>query len=192
MRLLSFLLSGVLLYTAVLLLTSLFAQPPYHWVGATAAAVFLPLWYLLSAVNARKGIASGYGLGLELAVFTAAFGGPAALALSTWWISTTRWEGGPVITTGRTPVILAAGIAMWTATVLLTGLLSPTAPAVTATAFFLPLWLLVAVANGLVGVIAAGYTPAEEAPVLLVNFSVPAAAAASWVAPWRAARRSRT
>jgi hypothetical protein len=42
---------------------------------------------------------------------------------------------------------------------------------------FLPVWLVVSVINLAVGVRSAGYTVAEELPVLLVIFGVPAAAA---------------
>lgn len=49
---------------------------------------------------------------------------------------------------------------------------------------FLPLWFLVAAVNLWIGVTRAGYTVAEELPIFLVVFGVPAAvAAAVW---WRA------
>lgn len=43
---------------------------------------------------------------------------------------------------------------------------------------FVPVWLLVAIANLWVGVAHAGYSVREELPILLVVFAVPAAAAA--------------
>jgi hypothetical protein len=43
--------------------------------------------------------------------------------------------------------------------------------------YFLPLWLLAAAANMLIGVRSAGYSVAEESPVLLLVFAIPAAAA---------------
>ena len=52
---------------------------------------------------------------------------------------------------------------------------------------FLPVWLAVAVANMWVGVTKAGYTLAQELPILLIVFIVPAAVA--FVAAWFAARQ---
>jgi hypothetical protein len=52
---------------------------------------------------------------------------------------------------------------------------------------FLPVWLAVAVANMWVGVTKAGYTLAQELPILLIVFIVPAAVA--FVAAWMAARQ---
>lgn len=55
-------------------------------------------------------------------------------------------------------------------------------PASLAARIFLPLWLLVAVVNLWIGVAHAGYSVAEEMPILLVLFGVPAAvAAAAWL-----------
>jgi hypothetical protein len=42
---------------------------------------------------------------------------------------------------------------------------------------FIPLWLLLAGVNLWIGVTRAGYTVAEEAPIFLLIFAVPAAAA---------------
>jgi hypothetical protein len=42
---------------------------------------------------------------------------------------------------------------------------------------FIPLWLLLAGVNLWIGVTRAGYTVAEEAPIFLVVFALPAAAA---------------
>ncbi len=52
---------------------------------------------------------------------------------------------------------------------------------------FLPVWLALAVANMWVGVTKAGYTLAQELPILLVVFVVPAAVA--FVVAWMAARQ---
>jgi hypothetical protein len=49
--------------------------------------------------------------------------------------------------------------------------------------YFLPVWLLAAAANMLIGIKSAGYSAAEELPVLLVVFALPAAAAV--IAWWR-------
>lgn len=43
---------------------------------------------------------------------------------------------------------------------------------------FIPVWLLVSIANLLVGVMHAGYSVREELPILLIVFVVPAAVAA--------------
>jgi len=51
---------------------------------------------------------------------------------------------------------------------------------------FLPAWTLVALANLWVGVARAGYTVAQELPILAVNIVVPAAAAL--LLAWRLGR----
>lgn len=43
--------------------------------------------------------------------------------------------------------------------------------------YFIPAWLGVALVNMWVGVHKAGYTVAQELPILLLNFAVPAALA---------------
>ena len=55
----------------------------------------------------------------------------------------------------------------------------------TAAKVFIPLWLAAALVNMWVGVARAGYSVAEELPILLVIFAVPALAAA--VAWWKSA-----
>lgn len=126
MRLPWFLLAGILLLAATFLLTGLFAQPPSHQVGAIAAAVFLPLWYAIAAINAWIGVVSaGYRLVDEAVVMLAVFGIPGTVAALGWWASVTWWDGGPVVHTGRAPVVLAAGLALWGAVVVLTRLLAP-------------------------------------------------------------------
>jgi hypothetical protein len=47
----------------------------------------------------------------------------------------------------------------------------------TGTSVFIPLWLLAALVNMWVGVTRAGYTVAEEFPIFLVIFALPALAA---------------
>lgn len=42
---------------------------------------------------------------------------------------------------------------------------------------FIPLWLAITLANMWIGVNKAGYTVAQELPILLLNFAVPAALA---------------
>lgn len=58
--------------------------------------------------------------------------------------------------------------------------------AATAAKIFIPLWLAIALGNMWIGVARAGYSVAEELPILLVIFAVPAAAAA--VAWWKGAQ----
>jgi hypothetical protein len=48
----------------------------------------------------------------------------------------------------------------------------------TAAKIFIPIWLAVALINMWLGVSRAGYSVAEELPILLVIFAIPAAAAA--------------
>lgn len=52
-----------------------------------------------------------------------------------------------------------------------------------ATKYFIPIWLVIAIANLWVGVTKAGYTVAQELPILLVVFGVPAVIAG--IAAWR-------
>ena len=54
---------------------------------------------------------------------------------------------------------------------------SPTAGMAAAARWFVPLWLIGAAVNMWVGVVKAGYPVAEEAPIFLVVFAVPAAVA---------------
>lgn len=51
---------------------------------------------------------------------------------------------------------------------------------------FVPVWLLVALANMWIGVIHAGYTLRQELPILLLVFAVPAMVAA--VVAWQLSR----
>ena len=54
---------------------------------------------------------------------------------------------------------------------------SPAAGMAAAARWFIPLWLIGAAINMWVGVAKAGYSVAEEAPIFLVVFGVPAAVA---------------
>ncbi|NMO53651.1 hypothetical protein HH310_20995 [Actinoplanes sp. TBRC 11911] len=195
MRLPRLLLAGVLLFTAVLLLTALFAQPPFRSVGVTAFAVFTPLWLAVAVVNAAMGVyAAGYRPAEESVVLAPVFGVPALIAGLVWWWTWDRWHGGPLIGAGRAPAILGAGMALWLAITLLAGLLVPNATAAAAlrvaAVLFVPLWLALTVVNLLIGVFAAGYSAAEEIPVLLLNLLPPVAVAgAAAVAVGRSPRR---
>ncbi|CAM3810835.1 hypothetical protein KIPE111705_26175 [Kibdelosporangium persicum] len=171
MRLPRFLLAGVLLYVSLFVLVALFTAP----VGAIAAIVFWPLWYAVATVNAAVGVfAAGYKIGEEAAVMAAVFGIPAAVAGVGWLASARWWAGGPLILSGRTAFVLGAGVLLWAAIRVLSGLLTAK-PSGTAALVFMPLWFLFCLANLLVGVIVAGYGVGEEIPILLLNFAVPAA-----------------
>jgi hypothetical protein len=52
--------------------------------------------------------------------------------------------------------------------------------------YFIPIWLLIALTNMWVGVTKAGYTVAQELPILALVFAVPAIAAAATL--WLLAR----
>jgi hypothetical protein len=79
----------------------------------------------------------------------------------------------------RTALFLAAGFLLLGAALLLGKLFSshyPGAP-FAATVAYVALWLIIAGANVWIGVAKAGYSVAEEAPIFLLIFGLPAAAA---------------
>jgi hypothetical protein len=85
----------------------------------------------------------------------------------------------------RTALFLVAGLLLLAGVVLLGKLFSsnyPEAPRL-ATLAFVALWLAIAGANMWVGVAKAGYTVAEELPIFLLLFGVPAAVAV--LVKWR-------
>jgi hypothetical protein len=87
----------------------------------------------------------------------------------------------------RTALFLLAGFLLLAASAIVARLFAvsyPSAPTV-ATIAFLALWLALTTFNLWVGVEKAGYTVAEELPILLLLFGVPAAAALliAWKAP---------
>lgn len=76
----------------------------------------------------------------------------------------------------RTPLFLVAGLLLLAAALILGKLFSanyPSAPSV-ATVAFVALWLIIAGANMWVGVARAGYSVAEELPIFLLIFGLPA------------------
>ena len=79
----------------------------------------------------------------------------------------------------RTALFLAAGFLLLGATLLLGKLFSSNYPGATAaaTVIYLALWLVIAGANMWVGVARAGYSVAEELPIFLLIFGLPAAVA---------------
>jgi hypothetical protein len=78
----------------------------------------------------------------------------------------------------RTPLFLLSGFLLLTASLILGRLFSANHPGATtvATALFLVVWLAISVFNLWVGVTRAGYTVAEELPILALIFGLPAVA----------------
>jgi hypothetical protein len=79
----------------------------------------------------------------------------------------------------RTVLFLVAGFLLLGGSLLLGRLFSANYPAATgvATVAYLALWLLLAGANMWVGVAKAGYSVAEELPIFLLIFGLPAVVA---------------
>ena len=79
----------------------------------------------------------------------------------------------------RTALFLLAGFLLLAALLVLARVFAEHYPSATtwATAGFVAVWLLVTAANMWVGVNRAGYSAAEEFPILLLLFGVPALAA---------------
>jgi hypothetical protein len=89
----------------------------------------------------------------------------------------------------HTVKVIAGGLVLLAVCLLIGRSLGGPTPAVglvTAAKIFIPLWLVAASINMCVGVAKAGYSVADEAPIFLVVFAVPAAVALLvW---WRFAR----
>ncbi len=84
-------------------------------------------------------------------------------------------------------MVIVGGIVLLGVFLLFGQLWSGAAPALaTAAKLFIPVWLVVSVANLWVGVNKAGYTVAQELPILAVVFVVPAAVA--MITIWQFAR----
>ena len=80
-----FLLAGLLLLAAALLLGKLFSS---NYPGATFAATvaYVAIWFLIAGMNMWVGVArAGYSVAEELPIFLLIFGLPAALALLLKW-----------------------------------------------------------------------------------------------------------
>jgi hypothetical protein len=76
--------------------------------------------------------------------------------------------------------VIAGGFILLAVFLLIGRLVGAQAPAegvAGAAKLFIPLWLLLAGVNLWIGVTRAGYTVAEEAPIFLIVFAVPAAVA---------------
>jgi hypothetical protein len=77
----------------------------------------------------------------------------------------------------HTIIVVAAGLVLLAASGLVGRLLNGSAGLATAALVFLPLWMLGAGINMYIGVKRAGYSVAEEAPIFLLVYGLPAAAA---------------
>jgi len=80
-----FLVAGLLLVGAALLLGKLFSS---HYPGATFAATvaYVALWFIVAGANMWVGVArAGYSVTEELPVFLLIFGVPAAAAILLKW-----------------------------------------------------------------------------------------------------------
>lgn len=79
----------------------------------------------------------------------------------------------------RTGLFLLSGFLLLAGSLILGRLFSANYPGGTtvATALFVALWLVIAGANMWVGVVKAGYSVAEELPILALIFGVPATVA---------------
>lgn len=85
MRTLLFLLAGVLLMAALLLLGKVFSG---HFPDATrwATVAYVVVWLLVTAANMWVGVAkAGYSVAEELPIFLLLFGIPAAVAVLLKW-----------------------------------------------------------------------------------------------------------
>ena len=80
----------------------------------------------------------------------------------------------------HTIMVIGAGLALLGVSLLFGRLMGGPAPGAIADAakYFIPIWLLGALINMWLGVSRAGYSLAEEAPIFVVIFLVPAAVAA--------------
>ena len=77
----------------------------------------------------------------------------------------------------RSAIILAIGFALLGVCLLLPRLLGRPELSVAGAKIFIVIWLIATLANMWLGVSRAGYSVAEELPIFLVLFAVPAAAA---------------
>jgi hypothetical protein len=77
----------------------------------------------------------------------------------------------------HTVIVVIGGLGLLGLCVLVGRALAGARGAATASLVFVPLWLAGAGVNMYIGVARAGYTVAEETPIFLVVFAIPAAAA---------------
>jgi hypothetical protein len=85
MRSALFLVAGLLLLAASLLLGKLFS-PNYPGATLVATTAYVALWLIIAAVNMWVGVAkAGYSVTEELPIFLLIFGVPAAAAIFLKW-----------------------------------------------------------------------------------------------------------
>ena len=77
----------------------------------------------------------------------------------------------------RTIIIIAGGLVLLGCCLLAGRWIGGTGAMVTGAKIFLPIWLAAAAINMWIGVTRAGYSVAEELPIFLLIFALPAAAA---------------
>jgi len=78
----------------------------------------------------------------------------------------------------RTAIIIVGGLALFGVFVLIARFAGGTQTIPMAAKVFIPLWLVAALINLWIGVARAGYSVAEELPIFLLIFAVPATVAA--------------
>ena len=79
----------------------------------------------------------------------------------------------------RTIAIIVGGLLVFGVSALVVGrTVGGTPSIVVAAKVFIPIWLVVALVNMWMGVARAGYSVAEEAPIFVAIFAIPAAVAA--------------
>jgi len=86
MRTLLFLVAGLLLLAAVLLLAKLFSS---HYTDATrlATIAYIALWFVIAGANMRVGVArAGYSVAEELPIFLLIFAVPTVMAVLLKWL----------------------------------------------------------------------------------------------------------
>ena len=79
----------------------------------------------------------------------------------------------------HTIMVIAGGFVLLATFLLAARAFGGSAPRATANGakYFIPLWLVAALVNLWIGVARAGYSIAQEAPILIIVFAIPAAAA---------------
>jgi hypothetical protein len=84
-RTLLFLVAGLLLLAAFLLLAKLFS-PNYPDATRLTTIAYVALWFIIAGVNMWVGVArAGYSVAEELPIFLLIFGVPAAVAILLKW-----------------------------------------------------------------------------------------------------------
>jgi hypothetical protein len=78
----------------------------------------------------------------------------------------------------RTAIIIVGGLLLFGVFVVIARFVGGTQTTVTAAKIFIAVWLVAALINLWVGVARAGYSIAEELPIFLLIFAIPAAVAA--------------